>query len=48
MKFIRNQYEHEHKAWLRSVEFFMQENALLKYRLSDMVDNNEQNNFSVG
>ena len=45
IKIIKNQYEHEHKAWLRSVEFFMQENALLKYRLSDMVDDNDQNNF---
>jgi hypothetical protein len=27
------------------LEFFRQENALLKYRLSDLVDNNEQNDF---
>lgn len=45
MKIVKNQYEHEHKAWQRSLEFFKQENALLKYRLSEMVDNNEENNF---
>jgi hypothetical protein len=40
-----NQFEHEHKAWQRSLEFFKQENALLKYRLSEMVDNNEEDVF---
>ena len=40
-----NQIRHEHKSWQRSLEFFRQENALLKYRLSEMVDNNEQNHF---
>ncbi|MEO6905668.1 MAG: hypothetical protein ABI148_04860, partial [Ginsengibacter sp.] len=29
----------------RTIEFLRQENALLKYRLSEMVDNNEENNF---
>ena len=42
---LRNQFKHEHKAWGRSLEFFRQENALLKYRLSEMVDNNEENKF---
>ncbi|MER3465073.1 MAG: hypothetical protein C4329_12320 [Chitinophagaceae bacterium] len=42
---IQNQFEQEHKAWQRSLEFFKQENALLKYRLSEMVDNNEENGF---
>jgi len=46
MKFAKNnQFEHEHKAWQRSLEFFKQENALLKYRLSEMVDNNEEDVF---
>lgn len=42
---LQSQYEHEHKAWERSLEFFRQENALLKYRLSEMVDDNEENKF---
>jgi len=42
---LQSQFDHEHKAWERSLEFFRQENALLKYRLSEMVDNNEENNF---
>ena len=42
---ILSQYENEHKAWQRSLEFFRQENALLKYRLSEMVDNNEEKSF---
>lgn len=46
MRIIQNnQIKHEHKSWQRSLEFFRQENALLKYRLSEMVDNNEQNHF---
>lgn len=40
-----NQIKHEHTSWQRSLEFFRQENALLKYRLSEMVDNNDQNHF---
>lgn len=40
-----NQIKHEHTSWQRSLDFFRQENALLKYRLSEMVDNNEQNHF---
>ncbi len=42
---LQNQFEHEHKAWERSLEFFRQENALLKYRLSEMVDENGENEF---
>ncbi len=46
MKIVKNnQIEHEHRAWQRSLEFFKTENALLKYRLSEMVDNNEENGF---
>ena len=40
-----NQIKHECNSWERSLEFFRQENALLKYRLSEMVDNNEQDHF---
>jgi hypothetical protein len=40
-----NQIEQEHKSWRRTIEFLRQENALLKYRLSEMVDNNEENHF---
>jgi hypothetical protein len=39
------QLEHEYEAWERSLEFFRQENTLLKYRLSEMVDNIEENKF---
>ena len=42
---INNQIEHEHKACRRSLEFFKQENALLKYRLSEIVDSNEESGF---
>lgn len=35
------QMEQEHDAWQRSIAFRKQENALLKYRLSDMVDSSE-------
>src|SRR5690606_5187368 len=35
------QMEQEHDAWQRSLAFRKQENALLKYRLSDMVDSYE-------
>ncbi len=46
MSIIQNdQIKHEYTSWQRMLEFFRQENALLKYRLSDLVDNNEQNNF---
>lgn len=38
----RHQFELENKAWERSLEFFNQENALLKYRLSEIVDYNEE------
>jgi hypothetical protein len=39
------QLDHEYKAWERSLEFFRQENTLLKYRLSELVDNIEENKF---
>lgn len=40
-----NQLLQEREAWKRSLEFFKQENALLKYRLSEMVDKSEGNDF---
>ena len=42
---IQSQFKQEHKAWQTSLEFFKQENALLKYRLSEMVDHNEEHGF---
>lgn len=38
----RHQFEMENEAWKRSLEFMKQENALLKYRLSEIVDKNEE------
>ncbi|HEU5054027.1 MAG TPA: hypothetical protein VFT78_12995 [Hanamia sp.] len=32
-------------SWLRMIEFFRQENALLKYRLSELVDSSEDSLF---
>ena len=40
-----NQLMQEHEAWKRSLEFYKQENALLKYRLSEMVDQSEGDHF---
>ncbi|MEO6893924.1 MAG: hypothetical protein ABI136_02755 [Ginsengibacter sp.] len=40
-----SQIKHELKSWLRLIEFFRQENALLKYRLSELVDNSDDQNF---
>lgn len=37
----RHQFEMENDSWKRSLEFIRQENALLKYRLSEIVDGNE-------
>ena len=32
-------------SWLRLIEFYRQENALLKYRLSELVDDSEDKKF---
>lgn len=40
-----NQFVHEHHSWKIKLEHFQQENVLLKYRLSKMVDDNEGNKF---
>jgi hypothetical protein len=46
MDILKNsQIEQEHESWQRTMEFLRQENALLKYRLSEMVDHNEENHF---
>ncbi|MEO8822788.1 MAG: hypothetical protein ABI366_04375 [Ginsengibacter sp.] len=42
---INSQIKHELRSWLRLIEFFRQENALLKYRLSELVDNSDDGNF---
>ena len=40
-----NQFDQELCSWKIKLEYFKQENVLLKYRLSEMVDNNEGSNF---
>ena len=42
---LSDQIKHENKYWQRSLEFIKQETALLKYRLSEMVDYNEEPQF---
>src|SRR5436305_1733230 len=40
----RDQFEHENKTWERSLDFFKQENAFLKNRLSAVLDSKEDDN----
>lgn len=40
-----NEMEDDYSKWQKSIEDFSQRNALLKYRLSDIVDSNEDKNF---
>ena len=40
----RDQFEHENKTWERSLDFFKQENAFLKNRLSAVLDSKENDN----
>jgi hypothetical protein len=40
-----DQYRHEYATWLRLLEFFKQENAFLKTRLSEVVDHNTDREF---
>ncbi|MGN6295803.1 MAG: hypothetical protein ACTHM7_03410 [Ginsengibacter sp.] len=42
---ISDQLKHELMSWLRLIEFYRQENALLKYRLSELVDSSEDKKF---
>ncbi len=39
------QYHHEHLTWERILEFFRQENAFLKTRLSEVLDHTTDNTF---
>ncbi len=40
-----DQYRHEYMTWKRMLEFFKQENAFLKTRLSEVVDRNTDREF---
>jgi hypothetical protein len=40
-----DQYRHEYRTWQRMLEFFKQENAFLKTRLSEVVDRNTDKEF---
>lgn len=40
-----DQYMHEYRTWQRMLEFFKQENAFLKTRLSEVVDRNTDKDF---
>ncbi|GAB2816606.1 hypothetical protein GCM10027043_16390 [Ferruginibacter profundus] len=40
-----DQYRHEYHTWKRMLEFFKQENAFLKTRLSEVVDRNTDKEF---
>jgi len=39
------QFHHENQTWVRSIDFFKQENAYLKNRLSQVVDRSFDKNF---
>jgi hypothetical protein len=40
-----DQFEHENDTWERSLDFFKQENAYLKTRLSVVIDNRDDKEF---
>lgn len=40
-----DQFHHENKTWSRMLEFFKQENAFLKTRLSEVVDHRADKEF---
>jgi hypothetical protein len=40
-----DQYLHETQTWVRALDFYKQENAFLKTRLSQVVDNNSNKDF---
>ena len=42
---ILEQYHHENMMWLRSLDFFKQENSYLKNRLAEVVDCNSDKSF---
>lgn len=39
------QFIHENKTWLRLLEFFKQENTILKNRLAEVLDHKTDNEF---
>ena len=39
------QFHYEHTSWLRLLDFFKQENAFLKTRLAEVLDNNADKDF---
>lgn len=42
-----DQFHHENKTWNRMLEFFKQENAFLKTRLSEVVDHRTDKEFLI-
>lgn len=42
---IMEQYHHENMTWLRSIDFFRQENTYLKNRLAEVVDGSTDRMF---
>lgn len=42
---ITEQFEHEIRSWRRLLEFFVLENSFLKTRLSEVVDQNNENSL---
>jgi len=42
---ILDQHRYEHRTWLRMLDFFKQENAFLKTRLSEVLDHNTDKQF---
>lgn len=42
---ILEQYHHENLTWLRSIDFFKQENSFLKNRLAEVVDGTTDKSF---
>lgn len=42
---ILEQYHHENMTWLRSIDFFRQENSFLKNRLAEVVDGTTDRDF---
>ena len=40
-----HQFHHEYQTWKRLLDFFKQENAFLKTRLSEVVDHNTDKDF---
>lgn len=44
-KNILEQFHHENMTWLRSIDFFKQENSYLKTRLAEVVDSTSDKDF---